>query len=89
MDRNGCFCRLLPRPTRAFPGASAGRRPSLHFRGLLGLHSRRGLPDWPNDESFVATYLTLSGFTCRDFNDGDRSSYDAGTFSVSVSPEWP
>jgi uncharacterized membrane protein YeaQ/YmgE (transglycosylase-associated protein family) len=23
----------------------AGRRPSLHFRGLLGLHSRCGLPD--------------------------------------------
>jgi hypothetical protein len=45
MDRNGCFCRLLPRPARAFPGTSAGRRPSLHFRGLLGLHSRCGLPD--------------------------------------------
>src|SRR3954468_3268453 len=45
MDRNGCSCRLLPHPTRAFPVIQAGRRPSLHFRGLLGLHSRCGLPD--------------------------------------------
>ena len=45
MDRDGCFCRLLPHPTRAFPVIQAGRRPSLHFRGLLGLHSRCGLPD--------------------------------------------
>src|SRR3954470_8856225 len=45
MDRNGCTCRLLPHPTRAFPGIQAGRRPSLHFRGLLRLHSRCGLPD--------------------------------------------
>jgi len=45
MDQNRCFCRLLPHPTRAFPGTSAGRRPSLHFRGLLRLHSCYGLPD--------------------------------------------
>src|SRR3954466_16038902 len=45
MDQNGCTCRLLPHPTQAFPGIQAGRRPSLHFRGLLGLHSRCGLPD--------------------------------------------
>src|SRR3954468_2493793 len=45
MDQNGRSCRLLPRSTRAFPGTSAGRRPSLHFRGLLGLHSRCGLSD--------------------------------------------
>jgi hypothetical protein len=45
MDRNGCICRLLPRPTRAFPVIQAGRRPSLHFRGLLRLHSRYGLSD--------------------------------------------
>src|SRR4051812_31723343 len=45
MDRNGCSCRLLPHPTRAFPVIQAGRRPSLHFRGLLRLHSRYGLPD--------------------------------------------
>jgi hypothetical protein len=43
MDQNGCVCRLLPRPTRAFPDLQAGRRPSLHFRGLLRLHSRYGL----------------------------------------------
>jgi len=45
MDQNGCTCRLLPHPTWAFPVIQAGRRPSLHFRGLLGLHSRCGLPD--------------------------------------------
>ena len=45
MDRNGCVCRLLPRSTRAFPVTQAGRRPRLHFRGLLRLHSRYGLPD--------------------------------------------
>jgi hypothetical protein len=45
MDRNGCVCRLLPHPTRAFPESQAGRRPSLHFRGLLRLHSRYGLLD--------------------------------------------
>ena len=45
MDQNRCSCRLLPHPTRAFPGTSAGRRPSLHFRGLLRLHSCYGLPD--------------------------------------------
>src|SRR4051812_65412 len=45
MDRNGCSCRLLPHSARAFPVMRAGRRPSLHFRGLFGLHSRCGLPD--------------------------------------------
>ena len=45
MDRNGCVCRLLPHPTRAFPESQAGRHPSLHFRGLLRLHSRYGLLD--------------------------------------------
>jgi hypothetical protein len=45
MDQNGCICRLPPRPTWAFPVIQAGRRPSLHFRGLLRLHSRYGLPD--------------------------------------------
>jgi hypothetical protein len=45
MGQNGCFCRLLPRSTRAFPVSQAGRRPSLHFRGLLRLHSRYGLLD--------------------------------------------
>ncbi len=33
-------------PVRAaFPVTQAGRRPYLHFRGLLGLHSRYGPPD--------------------------------------------
>ena len=45
MDRSGCICRLLPCSTRAFPVSQAGRRPSLHFRGLLRLHSRYGLLD--------------------------------------------
>jgi len=45
MDQNGCVCRLLPRSTRAFPVTQAGRRPWLHFRGLLRLHSRYGLPN--------------------------------------------
>src|SRR5215217_3593753 len=41
----------------AFPGASAGRRPSLHFRGLLGLHSRRGLPDCSTAQGGFVTRL--------------------------------
>ncbi len=37
--RVGCF------PARAaFPVIQAGRRPRLHFRGLLRIHSRYGLP---------------------------------------------
>src|SRR3954452_9039813 len=38
--RVGCF----PVCT-AFPETQAGRRPRLHFRGLLRLHSRYGLSD--------------------------------------------
>src|SRR3954462_4352258 len=38
--RVGCF----PVYT-AFPETQAGRRPRLHFRGLLRLHSRYGLSD--------------------------------------------
>jgi hypothetical protein len=45
MDQSRCTCRLLPHSTRAFPVSQAGRRPSLHFRGLLRLHTRYGLPD--------------------------------------------
>jgi len=45
MDQSRCLYRLLPGPARAFPGFQAGRRPSLHFRGLLGLHTRYGLLD--------------------------------------------
>ena len=41
-DRDGCFCRLLPHPTRAFPVMQAGRHPRLHFRGLLRLHACYG-----------------------------------------------
>jgi hypothetical protein len=29
----------------AFPVIQAGRHPRLHFRGLLELHTRYGLPD--------------------------------------------
>ncbi len=42
----------------AFPVIQAGRRPSLHFRGLLRLYSRYGLPDratakrWPLSRGF-------------------------------------
>jgi len=35
--------RLLLRRASAFPGCRAGRRPRLHFRGLLRVHSRYGL----------------------------------------------
>ena len=45
MDQSGCTCRLLPHSTRAFSVSQAGRRPSLHFRGLLRLHTRYGLFD--------------------------------------------
>src|SRR5260370_27450674 len=45
LDQHGCVYRLLPHPTRAFPVSQAGRRPSLHLRGLLRLHSRYGLLD--------------------------------------------
>src|SRR5215472_10166458 len=48
--RVGCF------PARAaFPESQAGRRPQLHFRGLLRLHSRYG----PLDRS------TAQGGLCR------------------------
>ncbi len=44
-------CRFFPART-AFPQSQRGRHPRLHFRGLLKLHSRCGLPDcsparWP------------------------------------------
>ena len=48
MDRDGCICRLLPRRASAFPVTQAGRHPQLHFRGLLGIHSRYGPRScWP------------------------------------------
>src|SRR5215213_3384427 len=57
MDQNRCVCRLLPHPTRAFPGTSAGRRPSLHFRGLLRLHACYGLPDCSTAQGGFVTRL--------------------------------
>jgi hypothetical protein len=42
VDRDGCPRRLLPHRTAAFPVIQAGRRPQLHFRGLLRIHSRCG-----------------------------------------------
>src|SRR5215213_2887491 len=47
-DQDGCVCRsfvgCFPACT-AFPVSQAGRRPRLHFRDLLRLHSRYGLSD--------------------------------------------
>jgi|tagenome__1003787_1003787.scaffolds.fasta_scaffold20976022_7 hypothetical protein len=57
MDRNGCVCRLLPHPTRAFPESQAARRPSLHFRGMLRLHSRYGLLDCATDNFLRGSLL--------------------------------
>lgn len=37
--------------------------------------------DWPNDESFVATFLTLAGGVCLDLNDCGAAVYGASTFS--------
>jgi len=45
VDQDGCTCRLLPHARAAFPVIQAGRRPHLHFRGLLRLHTRYGPPD--------------------------------------------
>src|SRR5450755_4550841 len=41
---NRCACRLLPCPC-CLPRLTGGSHPRLHFRGLLKLHSRCGLPD--------------------------------------------
>ena len=41
-DQDGCTCRLLPRPARPSPYSQEGRRPRLHFRCLLRLHSNYG-----------------------------------------------
>jgi hypothetical protein len=60
MDRDGCVCRLLPHPTRALPVIQAGRRPSLHFRGLLRLHSRYGLLDCSTAYAAFVTRLRSS-----------------------------
>src|ERR1039457_3797395 len=40
-DRTGACVDCFPAHT-AFPVIQAGRHPRLHFRGLLGLHSRYG-----------------------------------------------
>ena len=42
VDSAACVCRLLPQRMPAFPVIQAGRRPHLHFRGLLRIHSRYG-----------------------------------------------
>ena len=43
-DRTGALVGCFP-VRAAFPESQAGRHPRLHFRGLLRLHSRYGLPD--------------------------------------------
>jgi len=43
-DQTGAHVDFLPR-SRGFPVIQAGRRPHLHFRGLLELHSRYGPSD--------------------------------------------
>src|SRR5712692_404547 len=43
VDRTGALVGCFPVRT-AFPVSQAGRHPRLHFRGLLKLHSRYGLP---------------------------------------------
>src|ERR1017187_7862495 len=43
-DRTGAVVDFFP-VHAAFPVQRAGRHPRLHFRGLLKLHSRCGLPD--------------------------------------------
>ena len=42
-DRSGAVAHLA-QPTSAFPVSQAGRLPHYPFRGLLGVHSRCGLP---------------------------------------------
>ena len=42
-DCQRCSCRSLPTATSAFSVSQADRRPHLHFRGLLRIHSRCGL----------------------------------------------
>ena len=57
----GCVCRLLPRPTGPSP-YSCGRRPRLHFRGLLRLHSRDGLPDCSPPKAPLSTGFGPPGY---------------------------
>ena len=68
-DRDGCFCRLLPHPTRAFPVMQAGRHPRLHFRGLLRLHACYG----PLDRSTAQSGLRHEAST-RPVTQPGRSS---------------
>ena len=61
----------------------------LSSRALSFLHSKRvqhgrrrqRRATWPNDEGFVATTLSNSDYTCRDFNDFGQTFYDESTFS--------
>jgi hypothetical protein len=45
--------------TAAFPETSAGRLPRRTFRGLLGVHSRYGLPA----RRIAKTILSIEGFS--------------------------
>ena len=73
MDQNGCVCRLLPHSTRAFPVSQAGRRPSLHFRGLLRLHSRYGLPDCSTAQGGLCHEASVQPVTLPNRSSATRS----------------
>ena len=51
---------IFPRATAAFPEIRAGRLPHYSFRGLLGVHSRYGLPA----RQVAYATLCIEGFDC-------------------------
>jgi len=60
-ERRECMSRLLPLCTRAFPDFRACRRPHLHFRGLLRIHSRYDpRVCWRTQGALVSPGLRLS-----------------------------
>ena len=57
---------------------------ALYTKRLAHARHRQRRATWPNDESFVATTLTNSGFTCKDINDFGLPFYDDTTFSYFI-----
>ena len=75
--RVGCF------PLRAaFPVKSAGRHPQLHFRGLLGLHSRYG----PQGLLAHLPWTLSQGFGPAGYPTKPLASYQTKPTTICVEP---